>query len=163
MSDSIVDDAFENMALRDESEPYREEYPDRSFEMVDYSISLSLAEKNQCYKEILDWESAPVVEISRFYNPPLEPVDPQYLTNDELEDSLISLIQKLHEKKIVLLNTARLSSRYLYTLILRGILPQREKNLSLRHGPMLFDCSYIYNYDDGPLWEMTNQEQIAGI
>lgn len=163
MSDSMIDIVLKNLALRDESESYREEYPDRSFELIDRSTTLSQLEKKQRYEEYLDWEHAPEVEISHFYNPPLEPVEPRYLTDSELEDSLISLIQRLHEKKIVLLNTAELSSRYLYTLILRGILPQREKNLSLRYGPMFFDCAHLYDYGDSASCETIDQEPILGV
>ena len=53
------------------------------------------------------------------------------------------MIDKLHEKRIVLDFTDHLTDRELYTLIYRDILPAREKKLDSPNNYLHWDCTGV--------------------
>ena len=136
MECASVEIASRNIALRDDYELYR----DDSFKWIDQG-NVSVEEENEYLADMIHWEESPVLPISQWFDPPLEPTEPRIMTDDEVEDAVIELQRRLREKDIVLFNSGARSARNFYTLILRRILPMREKFLKWRRSPMLVDCS----------------------
>ncbi|MDO4557611.1 MAG: hypothetical protein Q4C47_01435 [Planctomycetia bacterium] len=136
MECTAVNVVSRNMELRDAYEPYYDE----SFEWIGQA-NVSVEEENDYFEDMILWEEAPVLPIADWFSPPLRLADPRTMADDEVEDALISLRLRLLGKDVVLFNTGGLSPRYLYTLILRKILPMPEKFLRRRRSPIFMDCS----------------------
>ncbi|MDR1923849.1 MAG: hypothetical protein LBQ66_05705 [Planctomycetaceae bacterium] len=141
--ESDVDDLIRNAELRAEIEPYIDESVNRIF-----LRSFPIRFENEFLASMLDWESAPVEPIYRWFEPELRIPAPESLPDEKLSLILFDLINKLYDKKIVLDFTDHLSDRELYGLIYRGILPSREKNLRHRSSFIHWDCSY----GDSDIW-----------
>lgn len=121
-----VDELLLNARLRDELEPYLDE----SVHILDCRRLPTQAE-NEFLAQMLAWERAPVLAISKWFEPELAPPPPDKLSDAELRPVLWQTIQRLYDKRIVLDFTEHLSDRQLYCLILRDILPSPEKKLDL--------------------------------
>lgn len=121
-----VDELLLNARLRDELEPFLDE----SVHILDCR-RLETSAENEFLAQMLAWERAPVLPISRWFEPELVLPPPDRLEESELHAALWDAIERLYEKRIVLDFTDHLSDRQLYCLIARDILPSPEKRLEL--------------------------------
>ena len=131
-----VDQLLRNAELRDELERYFDE----SISRVNIH-KLTLQAENEFLASMLAWEQAPVLPIYRWFEPELRPPRPEVLDDRDLHDILMELIDKLFEKRIVLDFTDHLSDRELYCLIVRDILPAREKKPDWPKNYLHWDCT----------------------
>ena len=121
-----VEQLLINARLRDELEPFLDE----SLHILDCRRLPTPAE-NEFLAQMLAWERAPVLPISRWFEPELVLPSPDKLNDQELHTRLWEAIELLYSQRIVLDFTEHLSDRQLYCLILRDILPSPEKKLEL--------------------------------
>lgn len=121
-----VEELLLNARLRDELEPYLDE----SVHILDCRRLPTQAE-NEFLAQMLAWERAPVLPISRWFEPELVLASPDRLSEEQLHDLLWETIERLYAQRIVLDFTDHLTDRQLYCLILRDILPSPEKKLDL--------------------------------
>ncbi len=133
-----VDQLLLNAQLRDELEPYL----DDSICFID-ARGMPTAAENDFLKAMLDWECAPVLPISQWFEPELQISPPDALADEQLHLILWDTIHKIYEKRIILDFTDHLSDRALYQLIYRDILPSREKCLAAQKGCLHWDCADI--------------------
>lgn len=122
--DDEVDQLILNAQLRDELEPYLDE----SVELVDIR-NMPTRDENEFLASMLEWERAPVVPISQWFQPRLDPPSLESLDDKDLHNVLWETIHALFAKRIVLDFTHHLSDRDLYRLICRDILPSLEKKI----------------------------------
>ena len=131
-----VDELLRNAELRNELEPFYDEAISR--------INIQhwpLAMENEFLAAMLAWEQAPVLPIYRWFEPELRPPRPRMLENADLHDILWDVINRLHEKRIILDFTDHLNNRQLYCLIYRDILPAREKKIDSGRNYLHWDCT----------------------
>ncbi|MDO4575416.1 MAG: hypothetical protein Q4D98_09425 [Planctomycetia bacterium] len=158
-----VDAMIRNAELRSELEPYQ----DDSIDQLTQSRRIPLDVENEYLEMMLAWEEAPVLPIAQWFNPPLQPKDPDSLTPRELAVELHRLVYLLYGKQLVLDFTDHLSDRELYLLICRDILPSKEKMLAIRNGYLHWDCAgmgesqetwlrYYALDEERELWEEMN-------
>jgi hypothetical protein len=121
-----VDQLLRNARLRDELEPYLDE----SVHILDCR-RLPTAAENEFLEQMLAWERAPVLPISKWFDPELVLPAPDKLSDAEVRKILGATIEQLYSRRIVLDFTDHLSDRQLYCLIARDILPSPEKKLDL--------------------------------
>ncbi|MGL6225205.1 MAG: hypothetical protein ACRC10_01105 [Thermoguttaceae bacterium] len=132
-----IDDLIRNAELWTELEPYYDEAISR----VDVR-HLSLKLENEFLASMLDWETAPIVPVYRWFEPEMRLPNPDPLNDEDLHSILNDTVLKLFEKKIILDFTDHLSDRELYRLICLDILPSREKKLDNRNNYIHWDCSH---------------------
>lgn len=140
-----VDSLLRNAMLRDELEPLFDE----SLGSVDYR-SMSTHRENEFLESMLEWERAPMVPISQWFDPELLLPHPDQLSNDEIAELLDTTVSQLYAQEIVLDFTNHLNDRQLYTLIYRDILPSYEKKLAKRNNYLHWDCANIEG--DPDIW-----------
>lgn len=133
-----VDSLLRNARLRDELEPLFDE----SIGSVDYQM-MSTHRENEFLESMLEWERAPMVPISQWFDPELVLPHPDHVTDEQLEDLLDNVVQQLYSHQIVLDFTNHLDDRQLYTLVYRDILPSYEKKLSKRNSFLHWDCANV--------------------
>ena len=131
-----VDSLLRNARLRDELEPLFDE----SIGSVNCRV-MTTRRENEFLESMLEWERAPMVPISQWFDPELVLPDPERLTEQQLQDVLQLTIEQLFSQHIVLDFTNHLSDRQLYTMIFRDILPTYEKKLSKRLSFLHWDCA----------------------
>ena len=117
-----VDQLLLNAQLRDELEPYLDESVDLLMMQP-----TSLAAENEILRSMLEWERAPVLPISRWFEPELSLPRLELLSDEEVSSLLQETLQKLVSRRIVLEYTEHLSARPLYCLISRAIFPTYEQ------------------------------------
>ncbi|MDR3109255.1 MAG: hypothetical protein LBU65_06150 [Planctomycetaceae bacterium] len=132
-----VDDILRNVELRNELEPYFDEAVTR----INFRHQ-PLRHENEFLAAMLAWETAPILPIYRWFEPELRLPQPNALSDEQVSTILNDVIDKLYEKRIVLDFTDHLSDRELYVLIIRDILPLRDKCIDSRNSFMHWDCSY---------------------
>lgn len=123
-SDDEVDQILLNARLRDELEPYLDE----SVQLIDLRRFPTRLE-NEFLASMLEWERAPVLPISRWFEPELILPAPDTLDDQRLNELLWNTIHQLYSQRIALDFTEHLSDRDLYRLIYRDILPSLEKKI----------------------------------
>jgi len=159
---SEVDELLFNTELRTELEFYFDE----TVNLVD-SSHFPLRLENDFLACLLEWETAPVLPIYRWFEPEMRLPHPDNLSEKDLPTLLSDVIDRLYDKQIVLDFTDHLSDLELYRIIYQDILPTREKKLKHRCGYIHWDCSYIGNDpttwlayyasdDDRELWSDTS-------
>ena len=131
-----VEQLLRNAELRDELERYFDE----SISRVNVR-HLPLAAENEFLASMLAWEQAPVLPLYRWFDPELRPPGPDALSEKDLHPILWEVIQKLASQRIMLDFTDHLTDRELYCLIVRDILPAREKKLDWPNNYLHFDCT----------------------
>ena len=153
-----VQHLMRNAQLRDELEP-----------LYDESIGRVNAERmttrteNEFLESMLDWERAPILPISKWFDPELVLPAPDRLSDQQLEGVLKETIDRLFDRHIVLDFTDHLSDRQLYCLIYRDILPSNEKKIERQDNYLHWDCAntgddpetwlrYYASPDDRRLW-----------
>jgi hypothetical protein len=134
-----------NARLRDELEPFCDE----SFDLLD-NHQLSTREENEFLASMLAWERAPVLPISKWFEPELAVQRPDTMTESELHRALWDTLNKLYDKRVVLDFTDHLSDRQLYCLILRDILPSHEKKIDLPRNYLHWHC--LDDANDPEVW-----------
>lgn len=140
-----VDHLLRNAELRNDLEPFSDE----SIGKVDTERMPTPAE-NEFLALMLEWERAPTLPISRWFEPELKLPPPETLDENAIRNQLWKAIHRLFEQQIVLNFTDHLADRELYCLIYRGILPAQEKKLGKRETCLHWDCASI---DDNPdIW-----------
>jgi len=133
-----VEHLLRNAQLRDELEPLFDESIDRVNPAV-----MSTRSENEFLESMLEWERAPMLPISQWFQPPLVLPHPDRLSRHQLSLVLRAVIDKLYEKHIVLDFTDHLSDYELYGIIVRDILPSCEKMLQRRTTYLHWDCANI--------------------
>ena len=142
-SSDDVEHLLRNAQLRDELEPLYDEAIGRVNPTV-----MSTRSENEFLESMLEWERAPILPISEWFDPPLVLPHPDGLTGNQLSIVLTAVIEKLYEKHVVLDFTDHLTDYQLYCLIFRDILPSHEKKLDRRTSFLHWDCA---NMDDNPV------------
>jgi hypothetical protein len=130
-----VDQLLLNARLRDELEPFLDE----SVHILDCR-RLPTPEENEFLAQMLAWERAPVLPISRWFEPELVLPAPDRLTDEQLSSQLTESLGRLYDQRIVLDFSEHLSDRQLYTLIIRDILPSHEKKIDLPRNYLHWHC-----------------------
>lgn len=130
-----VDQLLLNAQLRNELEPFFDE----SVHILDCRRLPTQAE-NEFLAQMLAWERAPVLPISRWFEPELVLPPPDKLCDERLSDLLWETIERLYDQRIVLELTDHLTDRQLYTLIYRDILPSHEKKIDLPRNFLHWHC-----------------------
>jgi hypothetical protein len=132
---SEVEAILLNARLRDELEPYFDEAVHR----VDVE-QMPTQMENEFLMSMLAWERAPILPISRWFEPELVLPPPETLDEQSVHELLWETIHRLYEKRIVLELTDHLTDRQLYTLIYRDILPSYEKKVELPKNYLHWHC-----------------------
>ena len=148
-----VDQLMLNAELRNELEPFADE----SLYWLQQSLVPTEVE-NQYLREMLAWECAPALPIAQWFTPELRPAAPESLNDDQLHHALWDALAQLSERNVVLEFTDHLSDRELYTLIVRHILPSREKKLDLPERFLHWDCAHVNGEDDAWLRYYASEE-----
>lgn len=130
-----VDVLLRNAQLRNELEPFLDE----SIDLLDRHV-ISTPAENEYLESMLEWERAPVLPISRWFQPELRLPSPDTLADPQLHEELQQVIQRLYEKQIALHFTDHLSDRELYCLIFRDILSSFEKKLERSRSYLHWHC-----------------------
>jgi hypothetical protein len=130
-----IDDLLLNAALRNELE----RYCDEAIEVID-PHRMSTHTENEYLTSMLEWECAPALPISQWFDPELSLPAHQDLGDQELKERLEQTLRQLRDCNIVLEYTDHLSDRQLYCLIVRDILPEREKRLPHPRRYLLWQC-----------------------
>jgi hypothetical protein len=149
-----VDQLLLNAQLRDELEPYIDE----SVDLLPVR-QLPLATENEFLQSMLAWERAPVLPISRWFEPELVLPRPDELNPQELKRLLHDTIQKLYAQRIVLEFTEHLSDRQLYCLISRDILPSYEKKIDQPKNYLHWHCLDDNDAETWLRYYATNEER----
>lgn len=121
---SEVDQLLRNAHLRDELEPYWDE----AIHVVD-RYRMPTEKENDYLDSMLAWERAPVLPVSRWFEPELALPHPDNLVAGELAVLLASTLDTLYSENILLEQTGHLSDLELYCLLMRDILPAEQKRL----------------------------------
>ncbi len=135
-----VDELLRNAQLRDELEP-----------LLDDSVTwlnrqrVTIQVENEFLASILEWERAPIVPISKWFEPELVLPPHDRIDDTLLHEILWQTIRKLHSRRIVLDFTDHLSDRQLYCLIYRDILAAQEKKIERTDSYLHWDCSDAEN------------------
>jgi hypothetical protein len=133
-----VEHLLRNAQLRDELEPLYDE----SIGRVNPTV-MSTRTENEFLESMLEWERAPILPISAWFEPELVLPHPDGLSSHQMALVLAATIERLFEKHIVLDFTDHLSDYQLYGLIYRDILPSHEKKLERRTSYLHWDCANI--------------------
>jgi len=137
-----VDLLLRNARLRDELEPLYDESIDR----VNATV-MSTRSENEFLASMLEWERAPILPISQWFEPELVLPHPDGLHGQQLTAVLSSTIEKLFQEHLVLDFTGHLSDYQLYSILYRDILPSQEKKLTRHNSYLHWDCA---NTDGDP-------------
>lgn len=140
-----VDSLLRNAMLRDELEPLFDE----SIGSVNARV-MSTHRENEFLESMLEWERAPMVPISQWFDPELVLPPPDRLTDEQLSETLCMVVEQLYQQSIVLDFTNHLDDRQLYMIIFRDILPTYEKKLAQRRSFLHWDCANIAG--DPSIW-----------
>ena len=141
-----VECLLRNAELRDAMEPYLDE---AVFE-IDFRL-LPTPVENRFLESMLAWEQAPLVQIARWFEPPLAMQPACTLDDGQVHERLWQVIERLYEKRVVLDYTDHLSDRELYALIRRDILPAAVKRVDLPDNYFHWDCS-ASDAEDMTVW-----------
>jgi hypothetical protein len=137
-----IDCLLRNGELRNAIEPYLDE----AVQEIDFRHLPTEAE-NRFLESMLAWELAPLSPVARWFDPPLAMQPICTLDDEQVGARLWDVIERLHEKRIVLDFTDHLSDRELYSLIRRDILPAVLKRVDLPDNFVHWDCSAALDGD----------------
>ena len=140
-----VEQLLLNAKLRDELEPFLDEAVDPA-----NTCHMPTHLENEYLASMLEWERAPVLPISRWFQPELVLPPHDELDDATVHDFLWEAIEALHDQQIVLDFTDHLSDRELYCLIARDILPSLEKKLKRANTFLHWQCIDLSR--DPELW-----------
>ena len=163
---SDVDQLMLNARLRDDLEPYWDE----AIHLVN-THRMSTNQENQYLACMLDWERAPVLPISQWFEPELRLPQPDLLEKEELARLLSETLECLFQQHVTLEMTGHLTDRELYCIILRDILPAEEKKLPSSANPLSWHCldmeedpetwlRYYASKDEREIWRRETRESL---
>jgi hypothetical protein len=152
-----VEHLLRNAQLRDELEPYCDE----SIHTLN-ARQVPTPVENEFLASMLAWERAPVLPISKWFEPELRLPHPDGLNDAQLHEVLWATIQQLFDKRIVLDFTDHLSDRQLYCLIYRDILPSPEKKIDAPSNYLHWDCADTGGDPDVWLRYYASEEEREG-
>src|SRR5437870_13602408 len=92
-----VDELLLNARLRDELEPFLDE----SVHILDCR-KLPTSAENEFLAQMLAWERAPVLPISKWFEPELVLTAPDQISDEQLRGLLWQTIERLYSQRIVL-------------------------------------------------------------
>lgn len=153
-SQDEVDQILLNARLRDELEPF----VDESLDLLN-SRCMSTPAENEYLESMLEWERAPVLPISHWFQPELKLPSPESLDDGQIHQLLWYAIDRLYDKHIILDFTEHLSNRELYCLIYRDILPSPEKKLDRENAYIHWHCIDVNDQPDIWLRYYASQEE----
>jgi hypothetical protein len=145
LPESEVEQLLHNAQLRDQLEPFFDE----SIALVDVT-EMSTSEENQFLASMLNWEYAPVLPISQWFEPELSLPLPETLSNRDLSKMLWDTLQRLAEQNIYLQYTDHLSDRELFCILVRDILTATEKKLDISNNSIVWRL--VDNESDPDIW-----------
>jgi hypothetical protein len=134
-----------NAQLRDALEPFLDE----SVDLLDMR-RMPTPMENEFLASMLAWERAPVLPISKWFDPELTLPHPDTLDDEALHEKLWETIHQLYDQRIVLDFTDHLSDRALYCLVYRDILPSPEKKVDLPKNYLHWHC--LDDSDEPETW-----------
>jgi hypothetical protein len=134
-----------NAQLRDALEPFLDE----SVDLLDVR-RMPTPQENEFLASLLAWERAPVLPISKWFEPELTLPHPDQLDDVHLHAALWETIHRLYDRRIVLDFTDHLSDRELYCVIYRDILPSLEKKIDLPKNYLHWHC--LDDSDQPEVW-----------
>lgn len=153
-----VEAQIRNMELRTALEPYYDEAISR--------LKFSRLKREDDYLEsMLEWEIVKPTPIAQWFEPELcPPRTVDKISDQDIHDYLIYLLGKLKEKRIILRFSDHMSDRELYILVLRDVLPAKEKYLQTYIGDREWDCidiaenemtylKYYASREERQIWE----------
>lgn len=140
-----VEHLLVNAQLRDALEPFLDE----SVDLLNVR-RLPTPQENEFLASLLAWERAPVLPISRWFEPELMLPRPEHLDDAQLHRVLWETLNKLCDQRIVLDFTDHLSDRELYCVIYRDILPSPEKKIDLPKNFLHWHC--LDDSDEPETW-----------
>ncbi|HIF31232.1 MAG: hypothetical protein VB878_24475 [Pirellulaceae bacterium] len=144
-SSNDIELLLENARLRDALEPFFDESVDR----IDVT-SMPTNIENEFLASMLAWEQAPVLPISRWFEPELTLPHPDSLDEIALHETLWDTIHQLYARRIILEFTDHLSDRELYCVVYRDILPSEEKKVAQPRNFLHWHC--IDATEDEQIW-----------
>ncbi len=155
---SAVGEAFEYGYLRWRAQ----EYWDDSFVFIERA-KLSLAERNEFYRETLDWETAPALKIVDWTTPVWKPRGAAELSDPQVSLELLKVATRLYELGHVVYRADHLSDRRLYNLILKHVLNGKEvKRLKRRARCCWNFCGYAQDASFcAPMDELFEYNELA--
>lgn len=145
LPESEVEQLLHNARLRDQLEPFIDE----SIALVDVT-EMSTSEENQFLESMLNWEYAPVLPISQWFEPELSLPQPETLSNRDLSKMLWDTLERLAEQNIYLQYADHLSDRELFCVLVRDILTATEKKLDIPNNPIVWRL--VDNESDPDTW-----------
>lgn len=140
-----VEQLLRNAELRTELEPFLDE----SVLVVD-TQQMPTSLENEFLASLLAWESAPVLPIAQWFDPPLVLKPANQMNDQQLHEELHEVIGKLFDKHIVLECTDHLNDRQLYQLIACEILSSKEKKVDFPGNTLTWHC--VDQEHDEELW-----------
>ncbi len=161
-----VEQLMLNARLRDELEPFFDE----SLDVLNMR-HMTTPSENEYLASILAWERAPVLAISKWFDPELVLPLPDTLSDTELHDLLWDVLHRLYDKRIVLDFTDHLSDRELYCLLIRDILPSPEKKIDVPRNYLHWHCldpdgdpetwlRYYASQEEREGWSEENEQEL---
>lgn len=148
-SSEEVDEFIRNAQLRNELEPFYDE----SISQVNVQ-SWTLKSENEFLASMLEWEKAPLLPIYEWFDPPLELLLPQGLSDVQLETLLDETLERLYHKGIVLDYSDHLTPLELYTLLVNQILPMSAKKIDNPTFSQHWNCCNPEDEDNITPWLM---------
>jgi hypothetical protein len=149
-----VDQLMLNARLRDELAPF----VDESVNLVSLQ-NMPLSAENEFLESMLAWERAPVLPISKWFEPELTLPSPDRLNASQLKSQLWNTIQQLYSQRIILEFTDHLTDRELYCLICRDILPAFEKKFDEPRNYFHWHCLDDSDLDTWLTYYADNEER----
>jgi hypothetical protein len=140
-----VEHLLRNAQLRDELEPLFDESIGRI-----NAASMPTPVENKFLESMLEWERAPMLPISKWFEPELKLPRPDSLSHQQLQALLRDTVRRLFEQNIVLDFTDHLTDVQLYGLIYRDILPSHEKKIPRAGNYLHWDCARLD--EDAQAW-----------
>jgi hypothetical protein len=116
--------------------------------------------ENEYLQSMLAWERAPAIPISQWFEPPLNPPNPQWLEDSEICPLLDRLIAILATEGIELEWADHMNDRQLYTLIVRDILPSVEKKCDLPDRSLRWRCIEADDHETWLSYYATDEERL---
>jgi hypothetical protein len=161
-----VDQLLVNAQLRDALEPFFDE----ALSLIDNRRMPTSAE-NEFLAQMLAWECAPVLPVSKWFEPELVLPPPDSLDDAALHAALHAAIARLYDARIVLDYTEHLSDRQLYCLLCRDILPAPQKKIDASRNFLHWSCldideepetwlRYYATEDERSLWQEETGELL---